>query len=168
MALPNYIILRCFVVLLLFTSNGYVQASANPFTILLEHAKKGNVDAMFEVGKYYEAGEYTDQNWEKSIYWYQKAIDNNHIRAMLYMGRILLNGVKGFKADVPRALELIEQAAEAGDAEAQFQLGKLFETGESMERDFPSAIRWYRAAKLQKYPGAEAAYNRSIHTFQNR
>ena len=45
----------------------------NPFTILLEHAKQGNVDAMFEVAKYYQDGEYTEQNWQEAIYWYEKA-----------------------------------------------------------------------------------------------
>ena len=141
---------------------------ANPFTILLEHAKNGNADAMFEVGKYYEAGDYTEQNWKEAIYWYEKAIENNHPRAMLYLGRILLGGINILKADIPRALTLIEQAANAGDAESQFQLGILFENGEAVEQDLPSAIRWYQAAAQQKYPDAKAAMKRSIEAFKNR
>lgn len=154
--------------LLLGSMASQAEPLANPFTILLEHAKDGNVDAMFEVGKYYETGDYTEQNWQKAIDWYEKAIDNNHPRAMLYLGRILLGGVSVLKADIPRALALIEQAANAGDAEAQFQLGILFENGEAVEQDMPSAIRWYRAAELQKYPGARAALKRSIAAFKKR
>lgn len=154
--------------LLCFGSSSYANSSANPFTILLEHARQGNVDAMFEVGNYYQSGEYTDQDWQESIGWYEKAIALNHTRAMLYLGRLLLSGVDTLKADIPRAIELIQQAATAGDAEAQFQLGQLFENGAAIRQDLPSAIRWYRAANLQKYPGARSALKRSIAAFKNR
>ena len=157
-----------FFLLISFSGHGYAEASANPFTILLEHAKQGNVDAMFEVGKYYEMGEYTDQNWQESIYWFELAIAQNHARAMLYLGRLLLRGVDKLEPDIPRAIQLFEQAANAGDAEAQFQLGQLFDKGEALKQDMPSAIRWYRAASLQKYPGARSALKRSISAFKKR
>ena len=160
-------ILLC-LLLISFGSYSHAETSANPFTILLEHAKQGNVDAMFEIGKYYATGEYTDQDWQESINWYEQAIAQNHARAMLYLGRLLLSGVDSLKPDIPRAMQLFEQAASAGDAEAQFQLGQLFERGKVIARDVPSAIRWYRAAGLQKYPGARAGLNRSIASFKKR
>jgi len=123
---------------------------------------------MFEVGKYYASGEYTEKNWQKSVYWYEQAIANNHHRAMLYLGRVLLKDNEERKSDIPRAMQLIEQAASAGDAEAQFQLGQLFESGKPFGKDTPSAIRWYRAASLQKYPGAKKALQRSIDAFIKR
>ncbi len=144
----------------------HAEPLANPFTILLEHAKQGNVDAMFEVAKFYQAGEYTDQNWQAAINWYEKASENNHTRAMLYLGKILLRGAGPQKADIPRALQLIQQAANAGVAEAQFLLGQLYEKGEYVEQDLPSAIRWYRAAELQKYPRARMAMRRSIEAYK--
>ena len=157
-----------FLLLVSFCGYGYAEASANPFTILLEHAKQGNVDAMFEVGKYYETGEYTDQNWQESINWYEQAIAQNHARAMLYLGRLLLSGVDSLEPDIPRAIQLFEQAANTGDAEAQFQLGQLFDKGEALKQDMPSAVRWYRAASLQKYPGARSALKRCIAAFKKR
>lgn len=168
--MPRFTAVTNIVVLLtLLTGSGYASA-ANPFNILLEHARKGNADAMFEVGKYYASGEYTAQNWRESLYWYQQAVQKNHARAMLYLGRILLQGVAEAEvpADVPRALQLIEQAASAGDAEAQFQLGQIFEQGEVIGQDLPSAIRWYRAADQQAYPHAGQAMQRSIELFKNR
>ncbi|MFO7603392.1 MAG: tetratricopeptide repeat protein [Gammaproteobacteria bacterium] len=161
-----------YILLLLISLIGSVHANpaANPFNILLEHARKGNADAMFEVGKHYASGEYTAQNWRESLYWYQQAVQKNHARAMLYLGRILLQGVEEAEvpADVPRALQLIEQAASAGDAEAQFQLGQIFAQGEVIGQDLPSAIRWYRAANQQGYPHAGQAMRRSIELFKNR
>jgi TPR repeat protein len=159
------------VCLLLIVTSSQAIADAplvNPFTILLEHAKKGNPDAMFEVGKYYASGEYTEQDWQKSLYWYQEAVANNHPRAMLYLGRVLLTGVEGVKADVPRAIQLIEQAASTGEAEAQYQLGQLFEEGQGVEQDLPNAIRWYREASQQKYPGAKKSMQRCIAAFKQR
>jgi len=155
--------------LLCFSINSHAEPLVNPFTILLEHAQKGNADAMFEVGKYYQTGEYTDQNWQECIYWYEKAIDANNTRAMLNLGRILLTGADSeVKADIPRGIQLIEQAANAGEAEAQFQLGQIFEQGKVLGHDLPSAVRWYRAAELQKYPKAREALRRSIQEFKTR
>lgn len=145
---------------------GFADPVTNPFPILLEHAQKGNVDAMFEVAKFYQQGEYTDQNWQQAIYWYEKAVENNHVPAMLALGRVLLHDAGKQKANIPRALQLIEQAATAGDAEAQFQLGQLFEGNDGVEQDLPSAVRWYRAAELQKYPGAKRALRRCIRTYK--
>lgn len=165
---PVYLSRIVLVTFLLLVGVAKAEPVVNPFTILLEHAKNGNVDAMFEVGKFYANGDYTDQNWGESIYWYQKAVENNHPRAMLFLGRILLRGVDKLEANVPRAIQLIEQAANSGDAEAQFQLAQLFEKGEAVEQDLPNAIRWYRAASLQKYPAAKSGLKRSIKVFRNR
>lgn len=43
----------------------------------------------------------------------------------------------------------IEQAAEAGDAEAQFKLGALYANGKGVEQDSASAVRWLRRAAKQ-------------------
>ncbi len=45
-------------------------------------------------------------------------------------------------ADVKR----VRQAASDGDAHAQFALGLMYETGESVSQDHTEAVRWYRVA----------------------
>tara|TARA_R110000787_G_scaffold262422_2_gene367862 strand:+ start:12886 stop:13635 length:750 start_codon:yes stop_codon:yes gene_type:complete len=67
------------------------------------------------------------------------------------------DGLRAYKADqVSAARELWEQAAEAGDKRAQFELGRLYERGKGriLRRDFASAIKWYNAAAEQAYPEA--------------
>ena len=42
-------------------------------------------------------------------------------------------------------------AAEAGDAEAQFDLGFMYDTGRGVPQDDAEAVRWYRLAADQGY-----------------
>jgi hypothetical protein len=39
--------------------------------------------------------------------------------------------------------------AEQGDADAQFNLGLMYETGDGVARDYAEAIKWYRLAARQ-------------------
>jgi uncharacterized protein len=47
--------------------------------------------------------------------------------------------------------------AEAGDAEAQFRIGRLHDVGEGRKRDGPKAVEWYEKAFEQG--SVKAAYN---------
>jgi anti-anti-sigma factor len=49
------------------------------------------------------------------------------------------------------------QSAEAGDAAAQFSLGKCYESGGGIEQDFSQAIAWYRKAAEQANADAQHA-----------
>src|SRR3954451_15731560 len=59
--------------------------------------------------------------------------------------------------DLAKARELFGQAAEAGDARAQFNLGRMYLEGEGGTRDYAKALAWTRKAADQDIPGA--AYN---------
>lgn len=50
--------------------------------------------------------------------------------------------------------ETVQQAAERGDAEAQFQLAKMYTFGIHMETDHDKAFLWYAKAAGQKHPAA--------------
>jgi len=49
----------------------------------------------------------------------------------------------------------IEQAAEAGDAEAQFKLGALYANGKGVKQDSRAAARWLRKAAKQGWTAAQ-------------
>ena len=54
--------------------------------------------------------------------------------------------------------ERLLESALRGDAEAQFELGKNYETGRiGLPKDFAQAERWYRASANQGDPYAEAS-----------
>ena len=46
-------------------------------------------------------------------------------------------------------------AADQGHADAQFELGVKYETGEGVPQDDAEAVRWYRLAAEQGYVGAQ-------------
>ena len=50
--------------------------------------------------------------------------------------------------DAPN-LDGVRQAAEQGDADAQFYLGMVYYTGEGVSEDDAEAVRWYRMAAEQ-------------------
>ena len=60
-------------------------------------------------------------------------------------------------ASFAQPLAEIRQAAEQGDAEAQFYLGEAFYTGTALPRDYTAAASWYKKAAAQ---GSAAAQNR--------
>lgn len=47
-----------------------------------------------------------------------------------------------------------------GDAEAQFQLGECYETGDTVDKDLQQAAKWYRMAAGQGYEPASEALKR--------
>lgn len=74
-------------------------------------------------------------------------------RSMLALGYMRLNPASpGF--DPPEAVSYLERAAEAGAAEAQFELAKLYERGLGVPQDPARALALYEAAAAQGFSDA--------------
>jgi uncharacterized protein len=54
-----------------------------------------------------------------------------------------------------KQFQKLKKSAEAGDAEAQYNLGQAFEYGEYDNVDFAEAMRWYKKAAQQGYVHAQ-------------
>jgi TPR repeat protein len=52
-------------------------------------------------------------------------------------------------------VERIRLQAGEGDAAAQYRLGRMYERGESVHRDFREAMKWYQRAADQGFPQAQ-------------
>lgn len=57
--------------------------------------------------------------------------------------------------DLPKARALFAEAAQAGDAKAQFNLGRMYLYGEGGPRDETQALAWSEKAADQGIPGAQ-------------
>jgi TPR repeat protein len=57
--------------------------------------------------------------------------------------------------DLPKARELFIQAAQAGNARAQFNLGRMYRRGEGGPRDYAQALTWSEKAADQGIPAAQ-------------
>lgn len=53
------------------------------------------------------------------------------------------------------ALENCTEMAEAGDMQAQFEMGELYYHGERTDQDLPTALQWYEQASIQGHPDAQ-------------
>ncbi len=81
-------------------------------------------------------------------------IQNNHFRVILLAATILtLWATPSLSADI----RTLRKQAEAGNANAQFNLGSMYETGSGVRQDYAEAAKWYR--KAAERGDARAQYN---------
>ena len=70
------------------------------------------------------------------------------------------------RSDHTTALREWRPLAEQGYAEAQSNLGVLYERGEGVPRDYAEAVRWYRLAAKQGHLAAQ--HNLGVMYFEGR
>lgn len=100
--------------------------------------------------------------------------------AQVELARVLLADKKAPEEDLERARQLLESAAEKQNEQAYFDLGRLYERGRGVKRDYKTAQGYYEKSyalgydrglfyaarmleKQKKYKDAEALYIRSYH-----
>jgi uncharacterized protein len=59
------------------------------------------------------------------------------------------------RGDFHTALKLLQPLAEQGSAEAQFEIGLLYNYGWGVKQDFAEAMKWFRKSADQGDPWAE-------------
>lgn len=115
---------------------------------LLEKARRGNPDAQWEVGHYYENG-ITDNSGiaivrpqpSRAIHWYTLSAEQGDDSGQLALGRLLSTG-DGVKRDMKAAIYWTKLAINQGNSSAAHNLGTIY-------RDLkkPSlAFHWYNRA----------------------
>ena len=62
---------------------------------------------------------------------------------------IVVGGLAVMVLSAQDDLDTVRQAAEQGDATAQFNLGLMYANGEGVPEDDAEAVRWYRMAAEQ-------------------
>ena len=63
--------------------------------------------------------------------------------------------VNHFTYAAQQAAASFEQAAKQGNADAQYQLGFMYETGQGVEQDYRRAAQWYEKAAAQGHAQAQ-------------
>ncbi len=131
-------------------------------------AELGHAKAQFKLGLCYEEEKGTNKDYEKALYWYEKAKEQGIDEAGAAHKELLLKieaekgdaeaqyelalsyykGNKG-KKHLYKALVFFEKAAEQGHTKAQFMTGKFYEEGWGTARDISKAISWYEIVAEQ-------------------
>lgn len=101
-------------------------------------AKDGFAPAQYSVGRYY----YGKDDYEMAISWLQKAVEQDLIDAKVIYSLCLIH-IEKFPE---KAYNLMLEAANANDSEAQYYMGRFSEEGFSVRKNRGQAIVWYKKA----------------------
>ena len=115
-------------------------------------AEKGNVNAQFELGESYLKGEGVRKDIDQGIMWCTKAAEQDANFA-LKLGNLYYDGKGSFffgdayiEIDYTEAVDWYRKAAEGGELDAYFALGKCYIEGNGVKKDIKNGINWYRKA----------------------
>lgn len=123
------------------------------YAYLLKSAEQGYAPAQLRLAAFLSDlhpmnGEFADPDHKAAAGWYRKAAEQGEIGAMFEWAHHLAAG-EYVPKDFPGALALLRKAGEAGFAEAQLELGQIYQYGQdSFENKVPAdlreSIRWQR------------------------
>lgn len=102
-------------------------------------------EEQYQLGlKYYEGVE-VPQDYEKAVYWFQKAAAESHGLAEYHLGMCCWNG-RGAPEEKGKAIILFQKAGDRNVPEAQFELGMAYLHGHFVKRDVDLGVRLIRKA----------------------
>jgi localization factor PodJL len=78
-----------------------------------------------------------------------KMVNAGNPTALAILGLRALDGTNGAQINLPDAVKFLSQAAEKGQAVAQYRLGTLYERGQGVPADSAKAMHWYEMAANQ-------------------
>jgi TPR repeat protein len=96
--------------------------------------RMGSDVAAFRLGGIYDCADYGREDKEKAAYWYQHAIAKGNTDAQFQMAIKFMQG-DGVEKDEARAMKILKNNAEQGNAASQYILGQHF-CAEGPEQDF--------------------------------
>ena len=85
-------------------------------------AEQGNVEAQYELAKYYEKGFRVNEDSVLALYWYKKAANNGSANAQFSIGLLYENGFGIIPKSNIKAYEWYLKAAQNGHIEAKKNL----------------------------------------------
>ncbi|WP_296166900.1 hypothetical protein [uncultured Brevundimonas sp.] len=111
-------------------------------------------------GLYQDGGKGVDVNPVEARRWAKRAAESGDPRGMHAYGMYLYEGLGG-NQDGPGALNWLTRAAEKGLVDSQYNVAKLYETGEQgIGQDLSQAYKWYLIAARAGDGDAQAAVER--------
>lgn len=112
-------------------------------------AEQGDVRAMRHLADLhfydYESLDGRIKNRPLAAEWYRRAAEAGSSTSQRRYGRVLIRGI-GIDRDRDTGLVWMMRAIDAGDRQAMYELGYVYETGELGEPNFQEALRYYRQA----------------------
>lgn len=116
-------------------------------------AQAGDATASYQIGQLYRRGEglrYRD--FEKAVYWYQRAAGRGHVPAQYEVARLQFEGLV-VPRDIDEMMYWLWRAALSGHSPSQVMLGAVYEYGEpGVAANYTEALKWYLVAAKSGSP----------------
>lgn len=136
-------------------------------------AEQGLPSAQCELAHALAQGNGVAQDMEEALRWYRKAASNQHLAAQVALLRLEAAGVTPARGQghAKRRANATERrsdaerwvrAAEAGNADARYHLGLMFEHGWELPANAEAAQRWYHHAASAGHAQAQLALSRLL------
>jgi TPR repeat protein len=120
-------------------------------------AQAGDATASYRIGQLYRRGEglrYRD--FEKAVYWYQRAAGRGHVPAQYEVARLQFEGLV-VPRDIDEMMYWLWRAALSGHSASQVMLGAVYEYGEpGVAANYTEALKWYLVAAKSGAPDLQA------------
>ena len=120
---------------------------------LMQAAKRGHINAEYELGKAFFCGDHVPQDIYYGTRWLELAVKQNSRDAKAFLGAEYLKGNR-LPKDLGKALQYLIEASERGNTAAKYYLGKLYLDGIEVVQNVPKALQLLNEAAEK---GQEAA-----------
>jgi len=117
-------------------------------------ADQNHAFAQWAIGDIYEHGRGVSVDYEKMLHWYELASEQGFLQAKADLARTYEDG-NGIIGDLVKAKTLFYQAANAGNADAQFRVGKALVFGDWGDIDNKTGIFYLKEAATQGEPASQ-------------
>ncbi|GMQ87790.1 MAG: hypothetical protein BMS9Abin08_0998 [Gammaproteobacteria bacterium] len=121
-----------------------LQVQQKQFEKIIGKAKVGDLKAQYEAGIMYLKGKGVEVDGGKARSWIGKAADQGDRKAITRLGILHYKGEGGAK-DYGRALDLFNSVSN-DSVLAQYYLGEMYADGKGVDRNYTTAIAWYKKA----------------------
>lgn len=146
----------------LFGTDEVQQDFSEALSRLIAEAQKGNILAVYDLGRIYSSGIGVDKNLEVAHEYYVKALAGfNEVESQkswkyteYRIGKMLAAGL-GTEQDYQKAAEWFELSAEKKYKYAQYSLGALYHRGQGVDQDLGKAFELYLKSAIQGFPYAD-------------
>ena len=133
---------------------------------ITQKAKKGDAEAQYTLGRYYDKGleGVIKIDKKEALKWFKKSAIRGNPKAQRYIGEYKELGLGGLEKDARIAREWYEKAApelkkmaEKGDVEAQYHLGLCYKYGNGITKSTNETLKCFQKAAVQG--DADAQFN---------
>ncbi|MGI9250836.1 MAG: tetratricopeptide repeat protein [Pseudohongiellaceae bacterium] len=155
----------CVAVLMLFVSPALAQDNAEVEQHRLA-AEQGDANSQFSLGLMYRDGTGVPQDYAEAYIWFSlaavKGVEDTELGIHYLDGtasHLSSSELVAAQQEIARRLAAIARryqlVAEQGDADAQYDLGRVYYSGKGVPQDYAEAARWYQLAAEQGHADAQ-------------